>query len=83
LTIRLASALSRRVTAIHARAIKQTDRPHVELHRIVFAGRKTAWAALVPERSADARVGWQVINAEAGLSGAVAGPDSASRAGKR
>jgi hypothetical protein len=45
------------ISAAHARAIKQTNRPHVELHRIVFARRKTAWATLWLERSADARVG--------------------------
>jgi hypothetical protein len=35
----------------------QAAGPHVELHRIVFAGRKTARATSFAEHSADARVG--------------------------
>lgn len=45
-----------------------------------FAKRKTARATLPIERSADARVGRRRENAEAGLSGALAGPDNASQA---
>jgi hypothetical protein len=41
---RLAAAFTRRVRLCKSR---NQQRPHVELHRIVFARRKTAWATSI------------------------------------
>jgi hypothetical protein len=45
-------------------------RPHIELHRIAFAERKTARAAPIVDQAADARTTRGERNAEAGLSAA-------------
>jgi hypothetical protein len=50
-TIELAAIARRTLRS----AKPQPAGPHVELHRIVFARRKTAWATSMSEPSADAR----------------------------
>jgi hypothetical protein len=64
LQARLAAASTRRAQTCET----QSAPPHVELHRIVFARRKTARATALSDPSADARVAQRRENAEAGSS---------------